>query len=295
MKTVARVLMRTPKEQRTELWLSTAVTVQHTSEERKGKNLKAHKKLNGTMANQDEMHFAAIIVTALFTLLFLPQAVNLAAANPINPPLINVYSPQNGRIYPVGEVQLNFTIVPNELVTFTSATYSLDGKPEQATNGSTTLTRLAAGSHKLTVYGKGTYSISGQTHQYNSVEEVIYFSVQYSTAWVTFTVALAIAVSSVTILLLLTRRQIVSALRGKKTGKFWAGLALFLFFFCIFFVPSLWVMSTDYLFPHYSRGIVVAVPWGFTVTATLVFMGIGIALMKLGSKGSQRIEAEAKG
>ncbi len=175
------------------------------------------------MARQGKVS-PAIIIMALLTLLVAAPALGSAYANPINPPLINVDSPQNNKIYPSGEVQLNFIVVPNELITFTSATYSLDGQPEHATNGSTTLTSLPAGSHKLTVYGKGTYTIGGQMYEYNSVEAVIYFSVQYSTAWVTFAAVFAVAVSTVSITLWLTRRHTVSAFRGKKlagSGSGW--------------------------------------------------------------------------
>jgi hypothetical protein len=239
------------------------------------------------MANRIKTSSAAIFFSALLISFFAAQAVSFASANPINPPLIQVNSPQNNKIYTESEVQLNFTLVPNNWVNFTSATYSLDGQPAKPVNESFTLTGLTSGSHTLTVYGKGTYSYGGQAHGYDSIEAVIYFSVHYSTSWVTFGGTAATVISIVLLITIWKRRPIAAALKGKKAPRFWIGLAGFLFFTCIFFVPGVWLTASDYLYPHYSRGITSAVfyPWG-TLIFVSIFMGIGLCLMWSGTKRS---------
>jgi len=241
------------------------------------------------MANRGKTLSAAILFSALLITFLAAQAVSFASANPINPPLIQVNSPQNNKIYTTNEVQLTFAAVPNNWVNFTSATYSLDGQPPKPVNGSITLTSLTSGSHTLTVYGKGTYSsYGGQVHDYDSVEAVIYFSVHYSTSWVTFAGATAAVISIVSLIIIWKHRPIAAALKGKKTARFWVGLAGFLFFTCVFFVPGVWLMASDYLYPHYSRGIpsVVFNPWG-TMIFVSTFMGIGLWLMRSGTKRTE--------
>lgn len=230
---------------------------------------------------------ASMLISAILISFLAAQAISFVSANPINPPLIQVNSPQNNKIYATNEVQINFSVVPNNWVNFTSATYSLDGQPAKPVNESTTLTGLASGSHTLTVYGNGTYSYGGQVHEYNSVEALIYFSVQFSTSWVTFAATATAAISIVSLITLWKRRPIVAALKGKKAARFWVGLASFLFFTCVFFVPGVWLMASDYLYPHYSRGItsVVFYPWG-TMIFVSIFMGIGLYLMWSGTKRS---------
>src|SRR4030043_327739 len=83
--------------------------------------------------------------------------VGLASANPISMPLVVVDSPQNNQIYATTQVQLKFALSPYAYYNFSSFAYSLDGQPTKATDGTTVLTNLAAGSHTLTIYGNGTY------------------------------------------------------------------------------------------------------------------------------------------
>jgi hypothetical protein len=60
---------------------------------------------------------------------------------------VSIISPEN-TTYLVPEVPLNFTV--NEQVSWMG--YSLDGQETVTVDGNTTLTRLTAGSHNITVY-----------------------------------------------------------------------------------------------------------------------------------------------
>ena len=72
--------------------------------------------------------------------------------------MIKVNSPQNNYVYPTGDVWLQFTNIDRVDYNFSSYSYSLDGGAAQPTDGNTKLTNLAAGSHKLIIYGNGTNS-----------------------------------------------------------------------------------------------------------------------------------------
>jgi len=239
------------------------------------------------MANQEKIICITVfLVIAFLTFKFDCQGIGTATANPINPPLIQVDSPQNNKIYSSGDILLNFSVVRNDWINFTSASYSLDRRPTTEINGSITLTGLSSGSHTLTVYGKGTYSYGGQAYDYSSVETVIHFSVHYSTAWLNFCILLVAALLTISVVIALKRKGITKALRGRKTNRFWDGLFIFLLFTCVFFIPGIWFAVANYLFPHYSPGIItVAVnPW-LAMIFVLVFMGIGLLLMRSGAKG----------
>jgi hypothetical protein len=241
------------------------------------------------MASKCNRLLLIVVVSALlFSFAFSAQAGGLALANPLQPPLIRVDSPQNNKVYPSNDVLLNFTILPDTEITLTSFTYTLDGQESKATNGSTMLTALPSGSHKLTIYGTGHYSYSGsdQTYPYDSVD-VIYFSIVYSTVWVTFTITVAAVVSVSLLTVFMLRRRLISVFRGKKTAKFWLGLASFLFAVFLFFIPTVWLTASDYLFPHFNRGLTfTASPIG-AVSLGLFFTGIGLYLMWMGNRKKQ--------
>jgi hypothetical protein len=227
----------------------------------------------------------AIIISALLTsILAGAQAANSAMANPLSPPLIRVYSPQNNKIYSSNEVQLNFTIIPNTGVNLTSFSYSLDGQTTKATNGSTILTGLSAGSHTLIIYGNWSYPFQ----VYNNNLETIYFSTIYSPPLVTFTIILLAAIAIILLIFFKKRKQLIATLKRRKTASFWVGLACFLFFAILFFVPGVWHFVNDYLFSHFLKGESDGPLFGAIIG--LFFMGVGWYLMRQGIKKQQNAE-----
>jgi len=109
---------------------------------------------------------AATIILALLSSLMI---VEIAVANPLTPPLIEINSPQNNQIYPLNTVQLNFSVLPDAWFNFTSFTYVFDGQPPVATNGTTILTDLPSGSHTLTIYGRGASSGGGTYYEHQDM------------------------------------------------------------------------------------------------------------------------------
>jgi hypothetical protein len=214
------------------------------------------------------------------------EVVKIAKANPLPPPLIRVNSPQNNKIYSSNEVQLNFTQIPNTDINLTSFAYSLDGQAREATNGSSILTGLSYGSHTLAIYGNGTYLIGNNTHEYNSTLAIVYFSTFFSTSWVVVTIVLAAVICTGLLIYFKKRRQLATALKGKKTASFWVGLFVFSFFAALVFFPSVWQMVSDYLFPYYPHyGISGFL--GYGVVFGFIFMCIGWYMMRLGAKKVQ--------
>ena len=102
--------------------------------------------------NTQKLKVAAVAV--LLVLVMALQTVSFAVANPLVPPIIKVDSPQNNRVYSSGEVWLNLTRLPVTDMEGAYVTYSLDGATETATNGSTLLSGLPAGSHTLALYAR---------------------------------------------------------------------------------------------------------------------------------------------
>jgi hypothetical protein len=237
---------------------------------------------------------ATIILALLLSLVVGVMVVKVAFANPIESPLIQVNSPQNNKIYSSNDIQLDFTALPNTGYNFTSFAYSLDGQAAKATNGSTILTNLSYGSHTLIIYGTGTYKIGNNTFEHNdTVVAMVYFDALFSTSWVVFTIIL-IAVIAIGLLIFFNkRRQLITRLKGKKTVSFWFGLLCFLFSATLFFVPSVWQMADDYLFPHYPQGI--SVFPGYGIIFGLVFMGIGFYMMMLGTQESRNLRKRENG
>lgn len=229
----------------------------------------------------------AIIISALLASIVAGMlVVKVAKANPLSPPLIRVYSPQNNKIYSSNEVQLNFTVIPNTGVNLTSFAYSLDGQATKATNGSTILTGLSSGSHALTIYGNFTYPFQ----DYNSDLETIYFSTIYSPSLVTFAIILLAAFAIILVIFFKKRKQLIAALKRKKTASFWVGLACFLFFAILFFVPGVGQFVNDYLFPHYPKDMSDGALFGTIIG--LVFMVTGWYLMRRGTKKQQNLEGK---
>jgi hypothetical protein len=225
------------------------------------------------------------IILALF-LSLIAGVVGLASANPILMPLVVVDSPQNNQIYATTQVQLKFALSPYAYYNFSSFAYSLDGQPTKATDGNTVLTNLAAGSHTLTIYGNGTYQsdYNAYTTHNDLVLAIVYFSVVYSTAWVTFGLILFAAFSVTSLVLFTNRRQLASRFKAKKTLSFWFGLTCFLFA-SLFFIANGWGMASNYLFPYYPHRLEVILfsPVLFFIGG-MVFMVLGVGMMVLGTK-----------
>ena len=235
------------------------------------------------------------ILTLLLTLV--ACSVEAAEANPILLPFVLVELPQNNQIYPSNTVQLVFTRSPyNDYCNFSSYSYSLDGQPAKPTDGNNVLTDLVAGSHTLTIYGDGTYqnNYNAYTTHNDMVLAIVYFSTVYSPQWVTFGVILISAISVVSLALFTNRRQLASRLKAKKTLRFWVGLTFFLLS-SVVFIAFAWAMASNYLFPYYPyrlEVILVSPVLGFIVG--LIFMGLGVGMMALGTKkGKCAVEKQA--
>jgi hypothetical protein len=237
------------------------------------------------MAIQNKTFSIVTVISLLLASLALgAQSIGLALANPLPPPLIKLNSPQNNKIYSSNDIQLNFTVLPNTGIDFKEFSYSLDGQINQTTNENTILTDLSAGTHTLKMYGKGTYPIGNSIQEHNFLLTIVYFSVSYSTAWVIFALVVAVVFSMILLMLVLKRRQLVRALKGRKTASFWIGLVCFWFFAILVFIPNLWWMAGDYLFPHYpNSSFFIFFPYSSLILG-LVFMLIGLCLMKFGTK-----------
>ncbi len=228
----------------------------------------------------------AMKLQKIFSVIFLAVLLAAAAstfavstANPLRPHEINVVSPKNSYIYSTGDVWLQFTpITTSWNSSYSSYSYVLDGNDLQVTDGNTLMTNLPAGSHQLTIYGNRT---SGDYANQGAQLEVIYFSVSYSSNWVTFILSFSVVVAVVSLVLFVNRRPVVARLRAKKNGFFWLGLTLIILA-ALFAVPMGWNMLSNYLFPYDTRGAAEIylgpfVTWGFVV------MGIGVVLMVVGT------------
>jgi magnesium-transporting ATPase (P-type) len=151
----------------------------------------------------------------------------------------------------------------------------------QATNGDNLLTGLSAGSHKLTIYGK---SSSGYFANQNVELEIVYFSINYSSAWVTFALSISVLVAVLSLGLFVNRRRFMAGLRGKKNGFFWIGLVVTILTSLIF-VPFAWKMLIFYLFPYDTRGSIdLAFFPVLFVLCGLIIVGLGLLLMVVGTK-----------
>jgi hypothetical protein len=205
---------------------------------------------------------------------------NLAVCTAIQPQSdwVEVTSPENNYVYPSGDVWLKFTPLDALNVNFSSYSISLDGQQQPIDSTETLLHNVPAGSHKLTIYGNvSTGYFTNQTE----LLSIVYFSVNYSSNWVAFIMALSIVVVVLSVLLFVKRRQITMRLKGKKNGLFWLGLTLVILASFIV-VPLGYSMLNSYLFPFYDFLLVRVLPDPF-VFGGLAVIGIGILLMALGT------------
>ena len=186
--------------------------------------------------------------------------LEVAVANPLMPRMIEITSPQNNQVCPSNSVWLNFTALTNFSQNFTSFSYSIDGQESITTDGSTLMTGLGSGSHTLKIYGNSTHD----DYTYNDqLLEVVYFSITYSTVWITFIIVACAFIAVTFLVLLVNRRSLVKRLKSKKTVAFWVGLVCFLGSGAVFVVPSTWQILGDYLFPHYKYGAITIYPAPF--------------------------------
>ena len=130
------------------------------------------------------------MLTTIALVAAIALAINLSYGNPLVYPPISVQSPQN-RIYSSNEIELTFT-VPSfqfpENVYFTSFSYILDGYPEVAIDGNTSIIGLSWGSHRLVVYAETSGGIAWSS-------QPVYFDVFLSSVWFVMPIlALAILV-----------------------------------------------------------------------------------------------------
>jgi hypothetical protein len=226
---------------------------------------------------------STIFLIALFLTTLSVEACNTVNANPLLPPLIELHSPQNNKIYQSNEILINFTKISDPYIELTSFTYSLDGQAEKQTDGTTMLTGLTDGSHTLTFFGYGSLKYDN-TQPYGRTLGKIYFSVNYSTQWIVFGVAVSAVVGTSTLFLFAARNKIHKVFKKQKTARFWVGLACFIFFAALFVIPVALSAINDYLFPHYSNNLGVAVNTYFGITLGSIFMGAGLYMMKTGVK-----------
>ncbi len=221
-------------------------------------------------------------IAILAIVLVMSSVVGEAVANPITPPMVVVATPQNNHVYPQNSVWLNFTVLPIAIkdFNFSSFSYSLDGQAAQTTDGATLLTNLPSGSHTLAIYGKAGY---GYWKDKDMLLDVLYFSTNYSTAWVGFIVVLLATSVPMSVGLFVNRRAVAGRLRQKKTGSFWVGLACFLFFAVFVFGPSIWQLTNKYLFPLYGHGAL-AISTVPGAIFGLILMVVGFLLMVMGTR-----------
>jgi hypothetical protein len=225
---------------------------------------------------------ASIIVLALLLMTtFGAIIINPAAANPISPWNIHLNSPQNNMIYPSNMVTINFDPTPFWGINVTSFSYSLDDQVAQPTNGSTILTGLTDGTHKLTLYSTGNFTRENQTT--TVMVAMIHFSVVYSPAIIVFTTILIASLLAIGVPLYIKRKPILVRLRGYKTIGFWLGLPFFVFSSIPFFI-IIGQMSSNYMFPHAYTGELVFYlsPLPFLIFG-LILMLFGLTLMIAGT------------
>jgi hypothetical protein len=157
------------------------------------------------------------------------------------------------------------------------------------TDGHTTLTNLAWGSHELTIYTNRTLAAMGFVQEEkNMVASVVYFSVIYSPALVTVIAITLPAAIIVSLSLFFKRRPIVARLKGEKSGVFWLGTLLFVPAFLILIVFSS-IVANDYLFPYWPKGLIFYLfPYWLTAIVCIIFTFIGFGLMWRGTQRESR-------
>ena len=133
----------------------------------------------------------------------------------ISKPTISLLSPQN-QTYATTEVMLNFTL--NENASWTG--YSLDGQENVTVTGNITLTDMAYGSHRITIYANDTYGNM-------AASETIHFSVAepFPVIWIAAVTAI-IAGSGVALLVTFQRTRKAKKREITATGFTTAGALL---------------------------------------------------------------------
>jgi hypothetical protein len=232
---------------------------------------------------------ASIIFFLALSLAATAQIIEVALANPLPAPMIEVTSPQNNKIYPSNSVQLNFTALPTSGYNFTSFSYNLDGQAQQPTGGNTLLSGLASGSHILKIYGNRTYQNSTRL-QNDMLLQIVYFSTDYWTAWVVFTAMFAAVMVLTSFIFYANRVSLARKLRAKKNGRFWIGLILVIFFGGVVLGSSIWHSASDYFFPYYPHGLVVSTIPDFIFG--LIFTSVGLLMMAKGTAQQSATEEE---
>ncbi|MGD6933197.1 MAG: hypothetical protein ACQCN5_03225 [Candidatus Bathyarchaeia archaeon] len=224
-------------------------------------------------------HVAVYAVVAL--LLFFLSTAELAVANPIMTPMVDVESPVNNQVYPTSDVELKFT--PLSWYTFSEYYYVLDDQTPTLINNTVTLTGLSAGSHTLRIFGNGTLTISSPpSHTYQSNDElvsVIYFSTYFSTAWVIFAAVIIFISVVISFVLYKKRVQIKAAFKGEKNGIFFVGLIMFTLS-TLSFVFFAWHVLGNFLFPYWPPRAMTPnynIPFVFS----LFFLSLGLLIMWL--------------
>ncbi len=222
---------------------------------------------------------AALAVVAL-TFLFLSTA-ELAVANPIMAPVVDVESPVNNQVYPASDVELKFS--PLSWYTFSEYYYVLDDQAPTPINSTATLTGLSAGSHMLKIYGNGTLTISSPpSHTFQSNDElvsVIYFSTFFSTAWVIFAAVIVFIFTAIPFVIYKKRVQIKSAFKGEKNAIFSVGLVLFVLS-SLAFVSFAWQVVSNFLFPYWPPRALTP-NYNIPFVLSLFFLSLGLLIMWL--------------
>jgi hypothetical protein len=224
----------------------------------------------------------------LILLASLVLQTQIACANPTAVPSLRVDLPVNNKIYPSNQVELNFTVI-DPFFNYTDFSYSLDGKQPQQTNPSCVLTGLSSGSHTLTIYGNYSSADHGSG---NRLLTKVYFSVNYSTAWVNFALILAAVLVPAFLLLFLGRKRIANRLKRQKTGGFWLGVVCFVFFAVFIFAPSVWHWADKYLYPQFETGFEGSPVFGIVFSAS--FMILSIFFMWFGTRKGKSLESKLK-
>ena len=127
--------------------------------------------------------------------------------------------------------------------------------------------------------------MSAERDDYGYLITKIYFSVNYSSSRVTFAAVLSVVFAVSLLMLFVTRRRLVAALKKKKIARFWVGLSVLLggsLFFSLVVGGALY----DYLFPVY-HGVFEVNHTYPSLIFSLFLIIIGLVMMKMGLKKEQ--------
>ncbi len=231
-------------------------------------------------------------LSAIVLMISVLSTAELAFANPVTEPSVNVKSPINNQNYPTNEIELKVTAFPYppSEVNFTIRYYVLDDQPSISTNGTAVLSNLSPGSHALKLYGtfSRTSDITNTTYvQNDALVSIVYFSVIYSTQWVIFSIILTLVIVATGSVLYWKRRQIARTLKGEKNVAFKLGMSL-LIVGAGFFVPSAWQVANNYLFPYWPPNAVTRNS-NFLFTVGLFGISMGLLLIWLGTRKKKQL------